>query len=60
MEPNCLPQKTLLRPDEVALFLSVSRKTIYRWHGRGMIERDEAKQSAETLPGFGREDGRGE
>jgi excisionase family DNA binding protein len=38
MEFNSLPQKTLLRPDEVALFLSVSLKTIYRWHDIGVIE----------------------
>ncbi len=33
-----LPKKSLLRPDEVASFLSVSLKTIYRWHEMGVIE----------------------
>jgi excisionase family DNA binding protein len=32
-----LPQKPLLRPDEVAQFLSVSLKTIYRWHRSGIL-----------------------
>ncbi|MGD0232542.1 MAG: helix-turn-helix domain-containing protein [Syntrophorhabdales bacterium] len=33
-----LPDKTLLRPDEVAEFLSVSMKTVYRWYRSGIIE----------------------
>jgi len=33
-----LPGKTLLRPDEVARFLSVSIKTIMRWYHSGLIE----------------------
>ncbi len=32
-----LPLKTLLKPDEVALFLSVSLKTIHRWYQSGLI-----------------------
>lgn len=32
-----LPQKELLRPDEVALFLDVSRATIYRWIVEGKL-----------------------
>jgi excisionase family DNA binding protein len=44
MEVNGLPQKALLRPDEVALFLSVSLKTIYRWHDMGAIEGTKLKR----------------
>jgi excisionase family DNA binding protein len=40
-----LPQKTLLRPDEVALFLSVSLKTIYRWYRAGLIDGTKVKRS---------------
>ena len=32
-----LPRKTLLRPAEVAVFLSVSLKTIYRWYRAGVL-----------------------
>ena len=32
-----LPQKELLRPDEVAAFWSVSVKTIYRWIDLGIL-----------------------
>jgi excisionase family DNA binding protein len=32
-----LPEKELLRPDEVAAFWSVSVKTIYRWIDLGII-----------------------
>jgi len=35
---NDLPQKSLLRPDEVAAFWSVSVKTIYRWIDLGILE----------------------
>ena len=38
MEFGDLPHKTLLRPDEVARFLSVSLKTVYRWYCSGLIE----------------------
>jgi excisionase family DNA binding protein len=40
-----LPQKTLLRPDEVAIFLSVSLKTVYRWYRSGLIEGTKVKRS---------------
>ncbi len=40
-----LPRKTLLRPDEVARFLSVSLKTVYRWYRYGFIEGAKAKRS---------------
>jgi excisionase family DNA binding protein len=40
-----LPQKTFLRPDEVALFLSVSLKTVYRWYRSGLIEGTKVKRS---------------
>jgi excisionase family DNA binding protein len=33
-----LPTKSLLRPDEVAAFWSVSVKTIYRWIDIGVLE----------------------
>ena len=33
-----LPSKTLLRPDEVAAFWSVSVKTIYRWIDLGILK----------------------
>lgn len=33
-----LPEKTLLRPDEVAKFFSVSVQTVYNWHNEGKIE----------------------
>jgi len=40
-----LPHKTLLRPDEVAVFLSVSLKTVYRWYRSGLIEGTKVKRS---------------
>ena len=40
-----LPDKTLLRPDEVAIFLSVSSKTVYRWYRSGLIEGTKVKRS---------------
>jgi len=45
MEFGDLPHKTLLRPDEVARFLSVSLKTVYRWYCSGLIEGVKAKGS---------------
>ncbi len=33
-----LPNKELLRPDEVALYLSVTRKTVYQWINTGKLE----------------------
>ena len=35
---NTLPDKKLLRPDEVAAFWSVSVKTIYRWIDIGILD----------------------
>ena len=40
-----LPHKTLLRPDEVAVFLNVCLKTVYRWYGSGLIEGTKVKRS---------------
>jgi len=40
-----LPGKTLLRPDEVARFLSISAKTVYRWYCSGLIEGVKVKRS---------------
>ena len=37
-ELSDLPKKTLLRPDEVALFLRVSLKTVYRWQAKGLLQ----------------------
>jgi excisionase family DNA binding protein len=33
-----MTQKELLRPDEVALRLNVSRWTVYRWVRKGLLE----------------------
>ena len=38
IELSDLPRKTFLRPDEVALFLRVSLKTVYRWHAKGLLK----------------------
>jgi len=32
-----LPEKELLRPDEVAKYFSVTRKTVYRWIETGKL-----------------------
>jgi excisionase family DNA binding protein len=40
-----LPDKTLLRPNDVASFLSVSLKTVYRWHRLGTIRGIKVKGS---------------
>jgi excisionase family DNA binding protein len=40
-EPNAkteLPPRTMLRPSEVASFLRVSERTVYRWFELGLIE----------------------
>lgn len=33
-----LPDRTLLKPSEVAVFLNVSPQTVHFWHPMGMIE----------------------
>lgn len=33
-----LPEKTLLRPDEVAEFFSVDIKTVYNWNDNGILK----------------------
>ncbi len=40
-----LPEKTLLRPDEVAAFLRVSVKTVYRWVAKGLLDAVRLKKS---------------
>jgi excisionase family DNA binding protein len=40
-----LPAKKLLRPDEVASFLSISMKTVRRWYQTGLLEGTELKGS---------------
>ena len=40
-----LPFKTLLRPDEVAQFLSVSLKTVYRWYRAGVLDGTKVNRS---------------
>ena len=45
MEFRDLPQKTFLTPDEVALFLSVSLKTVYRWYRSGLIDGTKVSRS---------------
>jgi excisionase family DNA binding protein len=34
---NGLPNRLLLKPKEVAAFLSVSERTVYRWFQQGLI-----------------------
>lgn len=41
-----LPQKELLRPDEVAVYLNISRSTVYRWIEEGKLP---AKKVGEKL-----------
>jgi excisionase family DNA binding protein len=45
MEFQDLPQRTFLTPDEVAVFLSVSLKTVYRWYRMGLIEGTKVRRS---------------
>ena len=33
-----LPNKNLLRPDEVAEYLRVSKKTVHRWVNKGTLD----------------------
>jgi excisionase family DNA binding protein len=40
-----LPRKSLLRPQEVADFLNVSLRTVYRWYEMGMLEGTRLKGS---------------
>jgi excisionase family DNA binding protein len=40
-----LPEKTLLRPDEVASFLRVSIKTVYRWYAKRQLRGVKVKRS---------------
>jgi excisionase family DNA binding protein len=44
-----LPNKTLLRPDEVAVFFSKSKKTIYRWIELGDIEAIKTKSGSRMI-----------
>jgi len=37
---NKLPEKELLRPDEVARYFSVDRHTVYRWVKEGKLRAD--------------------
>lgn len=38
MDIKDLPDKTLLRPDEVAKFFRVTRQTVYNWCAEGRFE----------------------
>jgi len=38
MEMKYLPEKDLYRPDEVAAYFSVTRKTIYQWIEKGKLK----------------------
>jgi len=38
MEIETLPNKELLRPDEVAKYFSVTRRTVYLWCENGYLE----------------------
>ena len=42
---STLPNKELLRPDEVAEYFSVSVKTIYRWIDEGKVPAVKVAQS---------------
>jgi excisionase family DNA binding protein len=35
---RALPKKDLLRPDEVAAYFSISRRTIYAWIDQGKLQ----------------------
>jgi excisionase family DNA binding protein len=35
---DALPNRMLLRPQEVAVFMNVSSRTIYRWYEIGIIQ----------------------
>lgn len=34
---DCLPDKPLLRLDEVAVFFSVTQRTVYNWYAAGRL-----------------------
>ena len=45
-----LPDKDLLRPDEVAAYLSLSVKTIYRWIDEGKLEAIKVGEKTLRIP----------
>jgi len=44
-----MPNRKLLRPVEVAIFLGVSAKTIYRWCDMGLMESVKLNRSVRVL-----------
>jgi len=44
-----MPNRKLLRPVEVAIFLGVSAKTIYRWCDMGLMARVKLNRSVRVL-----------
>jgi predicted site-specific integrase-resolvase len=46
---NDVPNRKLLKPVEVAVFLGVSAKTIYRWCDMGLIESIKLNRSVREL-----------
>jgi excisionase family DNA binding protein len=44
-----LPDRELLRPDEVARLLGVSTKTVYRWCDMGLLESCKLNKSVRVL-----------
>lgn len=44
-----LPDRELLRPSEVARFLGVSTKTVYRWCDMGLLEAYKLSKSVRVL-----------
>jgi excisionase family DNA binding protein len=46
---NDVPNRKLLKPVEVAVFLGVSAKTIYRWCDMGLIESIKLNRSVRVL-----------
>jgi len=47
--PIDLPLKKTFRPDEIAAFLSLSRRTVYRWIERGDLPSFRASGSIRVL-----------
>lgn len=37
MQSTSIPDKPLLRPDEVARLFQVTKKTVYQWHSLGKL-----------------------